>query len=80
MPTPKTRKPRPSANRDTASKENQHNHITRIVREIAAILAIGAMTGVMFWQSVFGMVDSFTSGPVVEIVGSMAMEAQDYGR
>jgi hypothetical protein len=50
------------------------------VREIAAILAIGAMTGVMFWQSVFGMVDSFTSGPVVEIVGSMAMEAQDYGR
>lgn len=51
-----------------------------LFREIVSILAIGAMTGVMFWQSVFGMVDSFTSGPVVEIVGSMAMEAQDYGR
>ena len=38
-----------------------------IVREIAAILAIGAMVGVMFWQSVFGMAADLASGPMAPV-------------
>ena len=79
MTASETRKPRPSA-ANTGSRahiESGKRNSTTIVREIAAILAIGLMTGVMFWQSVFGMADDLR-GPMVPV--SMAVEAHDYGR
>ena len=77
MPTPNMRKPRLTGNQAAAHIESGKRNSTTIVREIAAILAIGLMTGVMFWQSVFGMADDLR-GPMVPV--SMAVEAHDYGR
>ena len=71
MQTPDIRNPRPAATGARAQNLNQHRHST-LFREIVSILAVGAMMATMFWSAVFGMVDSFTSGPVVEVVGSMA--------
>ena len=80
MEASKTRKPRPAANGDTAKMQKRHTDITAswLIREAVATIAIGAMLGVMFWQSVFGMADDFTSSPIIPI--QMAMEAQSHGR
>lgn len=48
-----------------------------LAREIAAIVTIGAMTGVMFWQSVFGMADDLASGPMVPMSYSVAEVEHD---
>ena len=77
MEASKTRKPRPAANGDTAKMQKRHADITAswLIREAVATIAIGAMLGVMFWQSVFGMVDDFTSGPAISF---FVAEASDH--
>lgn len=67
MQTSEMRKPCPTGDRGTAKMQKRHADITAswLIREAVATIAIGAMMGVMFWQSVFGMVDDFTSGPAI---------------
>ena len=65
MSSPQMRKPRPTGDRDTAQRKNSNATLSHHFREAVATIAIGAMLGVMFWQSVFGMVDDFTSGPAI---------------
>ena len=67
MPTPDMRKPRLTGNHDAAQNQKQHGQFTTIVREIAAILAIGLMVGTMFWSAVFGAADDLASGPMVPV-------------
>lgn len=74
---PKRIDPGESANCTRATNQKRHTNLTRLTREIAAILAIGAMVGTMFWTSVFGMAGQF--GPTPE-VGYMLAGVGDDGR
>lgn len=69
--------PGESANSTRASKKKSTATLSRITREIAAILAIGAMVGVMFWQSVFGMSGQFGPGPDISINERLAAGGAD---
>ena len=57
--------PGSATNTTEAKSKNSAETISHLAREIAAILAVGAMVGVMFWQSVFGMTGQFGPGPEV---------------
>ena len=64
---PERQNPRPAGTGARDQKKNSNETISRFAREIAAILAIGAMVGVMFWQSVFGMAADLASGPMAPV-------------
>ena len=63
----KRRNPASAPHTDQAQRKKSTATLSRITREIAAILAIGAMVGVMFWQSVFGMAADLASGPMAPV-------------
>jgi hypothetical protein len=79
MGASKRRSPGTACNSTRAAEKDTSRNFT-LFRKIVSILAIGAMTVTMFWSAVFGMAADCTIGPVVEVVGSVAMEAQYYGR
>ena len=68
----KRRSPAGAPHTEQGSQKKQQRQFTTITREIAAILAIGAMTGVMFWSAVFGAADDLASGPVAPMSYSVA--------
>ena len=59
--------PGSATNTTEAKSKNSAETISHLAREIAAILAVGAMVGVMFWQSVFGMAADLASGPMAPV-------------
>lgn len=65
---PQRQNRRPAGTRATAKKENSTGTLSHLFREFIAILAVGAMVGVMFWQSVFGMAADLAAGPLEPVI------------
>ncbi len=61
--TLETRKPVPRYRRP-ALKNTDGLTVSRMVREVVATLAIGALVATLLWSSVFGMAADLSSGPV----------------
>ena len=59
--------PGTAANSTEARKHSTGTKSTSIVREIAAVLTVGAMMATMFWTSVFGMTGQFGPGPEITV-------------
>ena len=78
MPSPKIISPGSATNTTEAIDNKVHADITTLIREGVSAIAIGALAGVLFWSAVLGMVDDFTSAPIIPI--QVAMEAQSHGR
>lgn len=73
----KRRSPASAPHTDQAQRKNSTATLSRITREIAAILAIGAMVGTMFWTSVFGMTGNLGPGPDISINERLAAGGSD---
>ena len=77
MPTPKRRSPHTVASSVEAQNKNSAVTVSHLFREFIAILAVGAMVGVMFWTSVFGATGQFGPGPEISINERLAAGGDD---
>ena len=77
MQASKTRKPRPTANRNTAQIRKQQVDISAswLIHEIIATVTIGALIAVIAWSAILGMSGNFQPGNDV-VVGPV--EASDH--
>lgn len=62
--------PGSATNTTEAQSKNSTATLSRIAREIAALVTIGLMVGTMFWSAVFGMTGHF--GPTPEVGFTLA--------
>lgn len=77
MPSPKTKSPGSANTTRAKSETSTAANFTRIVREIVAVLTVGAMMATMFWTSVFGMTGQFGPGPEISINERLAAGGDD---
>lgn len=64
----KRRSPASAPHTDQAKSKNSTATLSRITREIAAIVTIGLMVGTMFWSAVFGMAANLATGPLAPVI------------
>ena len=80
MQASKTRKPRPTANRNTAQIRKQQVDISAswLIHEIIATLTTGALIAVITWSAILGMSGNFQ--PEQEVVVGPIAEVDNDGR